>query len=64
MQALISTLQSLVRGIDYSQLLAIQCEIDDLELLYSIDLLDYQKEKGTPIGDHIDRVAQIFYEAA
>ena len=51
------------QGIDYSQLLAIQCEIDDLELLYSIDLLDYQKEKGTPIGDHIDRVAQIFYEA-
>ena len=52
------------QGIDYSQLLAIQCEIDDLELLYSIDLLDYQKEKGTPIGDHIDRVAQFFYEAA
>lgn len=52
------------QGIDYSQLLAIQCEIDDLELLYSIDLLDYQKEKGTPIGDHIDRGAQIFYEAA
>ncbi len=52
------------QGIDYNQLLAIQCEIDDLELLYSIDLLDYQKEKGTPIGDHIDRVAQIFYEAA
>ena len=52
------------QGIDYSQLLAIQCEIDDFELLYSIDLLDYQKEKGTPIGDHIDRVAQIFYEAA
>ena len=52
------------QGIDYSQLLAIQCEIDDLELLYSIDLLDYQKEKGTPIGDYIDRVAQIFYEAA
>ena len=52
------------QGIDYSQLLAIQCEIDDLELFYLIDLLDYQKEKGTPIGDHIDRVAQIFYEAA
>ena len=52
------------QGIDYSQLLAIQCEIDDFELLYSIDLLDYQKEKGTPIGDHIDKVAQIFYEAA
>ena len=29
-----------------------------------IDLLDYNKKKGTPIVDHIDRVGQIFYEAA
>ena len=50
--------------IDYNQLLSILCEIDDLELLYSVDLLDYQKKKGTPIGDHIDRVGQVFYEAA
>ena len=52
------------KGIDYNQLLTIQCEIDDLDMLYSIDLLDYQKEKGTPLGDHIDRVGQVFYEAA
>lgn len=51
-------------GIDYNQLLSIRCEIDDLELLYSVDLLDYQKKKGTSIGDHIDRVGQVFYEAA
>ena len=51
-------------GIDYRQLLEILCEIDDLELLYSVDLLDYEKKKGTPIGDHIDRVGQVFYEAA
>jgi len=51
-------------GIDYNQLLSILCEIDELELLYSVDLLDYQKKKGTPIGDHIDRVGQVFYEAA
>ena len=50
--------------IDYPQLLSILCEIDDLELLYSVDLLDYQKKKGTSIGDHIDRVGQVFYEAA
>ena len=50
--------------IDYNQLLSIHCEIDDLELLYSADLLDYQKKKGTPIGDHIDRVGQVFYEVA
>ncbi len=51
-------------GIDYDQLLNILCEIDDLELLYSVDLLDYQTKKGTPIGDHIDRVGQVFYEVA
>ena len=50
--------------IDYNQLLSILCEIDDLELLYSVDLLDYQKKKGTSIGVHIDRVGQVFYEAA
>ena len=50
--------------IDYNQLLSILCEIDDLELLYSVDLLDYQKKKGASIGDHIDRVGQVFYEAA
>ena len=51
-------------NLDYNQILDIICEIEDLELLYSVDLLDYQKKKGTPIGDHIDRVGQIFYEAA
>lgn len=50
-------------NIDYRQLLDISTEIDDLELLYSIDLLDYRAKVGTPIGDHIDRVGQVFYEA-
>ena len=59
------TTRSAIRVEFYSnQILTILCEIDDLELLYSIDLLDYNKKKGTPIGDHIDRVGQIFYEAA
>ena len=52
------------KNIDYRQLLDISMEIDDLELLYSIDLLDYQSKVGTPIGYHIDRVGQVFYEAA
>jgi predicted nucleotidyltransferase len=52
------------KDLDYNQLLDILCEIDDLELFYSVDLLDYQKKKGTPIGDHIDRVGQVFYEVA
>ena len=52
------------KDVNYNQLLDIICEIEDLELLYSVDVLDYQKKKGTPIGDHIDRVGQIFYQAA
>ena len=47
------------KDIDYNLLLSILCEIDDLDLLYTVDLLDYQKKKGTPIGDHIDRVGQV-----
>lgn len=50
--------------VDYNQILSILCEIEDLELLYSIDLLDYKMKVGTPIGEHIDRVGQVFYEAA
>ena len=52
------------KDIDYNLLLSILCEIDDLDLLYTVDLLDYQKKKGTPIGDHIDRVGQAFYAVA
>lgn len=52
------------KDIDYRKLLDLSTEIDDLELLYNIDLLDYHSKKGTPIGDHIDRVGQVFYEAA
>ena len=51
------------KDIDYNLLLSILCEIDDLDLLYTVDLLDYQKKNGTPIGDHIDRVGQVFYAA-
>ena len=57
-------LAALGKGLDYNQLLQILTEIDDLELLYSIDLLDYYKTVKTPIGDHIDRVGQVFYQSA
>lgn len=52
------------KGIDYGQMLTILCEIEDLELLYSVDLIDYEEKIGTPLGNHIDRVGQVFYEAA
>ena len=51
-------------NLDYRQILDISTEIEDLGLLYSIDLVDYNAKKGTPIGDHIDRVGQVFYEVA
>lgn len=49
-------------NIDYNLLLKIGCEIDNLELLYGVDLIDYQAKKNTPIGEHIDRVGRVFYE--
>lgn len=49
--------------LDYSQLIKILTEIDNLELLYSVDLLDYNKTINTPIGEHIDRVGQVFYQS-
>ena len=57
-------LAALGTGLDYKQLLQILAEIDELELLYSVDLLDYYKNVNTPIGDHIDRVGQVFYQSA
>ena len=51
-------------NLDYRPILDISTEIEDLGLLYSIDLVDYNAKKGTPIGDHIDRVGQVFYEVA
>lgn len=50
-------------GVTAAQLLTILTDIDDLELLYTVDLLDYQKVQGTPIGDHINRIGQVFYQA-
>ncbi len=49
-------------GLDFRKLFKISCEIEDLELLYGVDLIDYQSKKNTPIGEHIDRVGQVFYE--
>ena len=49
------------KSMTYSQFLSICADIDDLDLLYKVDLLDYKKNIGTPIGDHIDRVGIIFY---
>ena len=46
-------------GLTYNQLMDIAIQIEDLGLLYKVDVLDYQKQKGTPIGAHIDRVGRL-----
>ena len=50
-------------GLTYNQLMDISIQIEDLGLLYKVDVLDYQKQKGRPIGAHIDRVGRLFYQA-
>lgn len=40
----------------------INIQIEDLGLLYKVDVVDYKNNIGTPIGEHIDRVGLLFYE--
>lgn len=47
--------------INRNNLLDVSCDIDDLELLYNIDLVNYQDVKDKPIGFHIMRVGKEFY---
>lgn len=46
----------------FRQLMQVCSDIDRLELLYKVDLIDYNKKKSTPIGRHIDRVGQTFWK--
>lgn len=50
-------------GITLKQRNDILNRIDDMGILYKIDLLDYKKKADTPIGEHINRVGQVFYSA-
>ena len=54
-------LAAIGENLTYNQLMDISIAIDDLGLLYKVDILDYNKQKGTPIGDHIDRVGKLFF---
>ena len=48
--------------IDHEELLRIYNDIDDLGLLYKVDLLHYEEKRGTPIVEHIDRAGKVFYQ--
>ena len=49
-------------NITFNQLMDINIQIEDLGLLYKVDVVDYNKNVGTPIGEHIDRVGLLIYE--
>lgn len=49
-------------NISFNQLMDINIQIEDLGLLYKVDVIDYTKNSATPIGEHIDRVGLLFYE--
>lgn len=49
-------------NINAAQISDIYLNIEDLGLLYKVDVLDYQKYINTSIGEHIERVAKPFYE--
>ena len=51
-------------NLTHNQLMDMMLEIDDLGLLYKVDLIDYEKNKDNPIGEHIRRVGKTFYKAA
>lgn len=48
-------------GISKEQISNIYMNIEDSGLLYKVDILDYNKYKAPPIGEHIARVKKPFY---
>jgi len=48
-------------NISFNQLLELNIHIEDLGLLYKVDLIDYNQIADAPIGEHIRRVGKEFY---
>lgn len=51
------------KDITFNQILDIKVRIEDLALLYTVDLVNFERCKNHPIGEHILRVGQPFYTA-
>ncbi|WP_436416618.1 nucleotidyltransferase domain-containing protein [Petrimonas sp.] len=49
-------------NITFDDLLKISVEIDNLELLYKVDVVDYHTKKNTPVGTEIDKTGKTFYK--
>lgn len=49
-------------NISFNQLMDIHIQIEDLDLLYKVDLVDYNKYAASPVAAHIDSVGKVFYK--
>jgi predicted nucleotidyltransferase len=49
-------------GLEYSEMMDIAMELDDLLLPYMIDLSIFEKLDHAELKEHIERVGQLFYE--
>lgn len=51
-------------GISFRRFLDLKAELDDLGLLYRIDLLDFNRIKNEELKSHIERVGVVIYNSA
>ncbi len=49
-------------NIQYDEIKEVYLKMEDLNLLYNIDLKNYKKEEKSPINEHIQRVGKSFYK--
>lgn len=47
--------------ISFNQLMDINVQMEDLGMLYKVDVVDYNKNINTPIAEHIMRTGLTFY---
>jgi predicted nucleotidyltransferase len=50
------------KNIDLDLLLEIKIKIDELDLVYMIDLVDYESIENAALKEHIDRVGKVFFK--
>lgn len=48
-------------GLTYNELTKIQADLDQLELIYKLDVVDYNKISEPALKEHIERVGKVVY---
>ena len=51
------------KDLSFDEFLSIQIDLDQLELIYKIDFLDYTKIQEPELLDHINRVGILVYQS-